>query len=179
MKQYLLPIAFITSLAIASTAQAGSQQGNHGQDTIDYARVISVDPIYDSVSYKEPYQSCHYEDRVLRQASGSKTPVIIGGLIGGAIGNKLGHNKSNKRVGAVAGAILGGSIAADIHRNKHHGHAVRSERICHTAYEVRYKQAISGYNVAYKYRGRTYFTTRHQHPGDRIKVAVSVRPVDY
>lgn len=163
--------------------QHDSQQANQHysyqqeNENIDYAKVVSAKPIYETVSYSEPYEECRYEERTVRRHGDSNTAVILGSLIGGAIGNKLGHNKSNKRVGAVAGAILGGSIAKDIHHNKEGYRRVRNEKVCSTAYQVSYKEEVTGYDVAYKYRGVTYYTKTNEHPGKQIRVAVSVRPL--
>jgi len=162
-----------------SHQQGSYQQGSYqqGNEKTAYAKVVNVKPIYETVSYSEPYEQCRYEERTVSRHRNSNTAIILGSLIGGAIGNELGHNKSNKRVGTVAGAILGGSIAKDIQRNKHGYQQVRNEKICTTAYEVNYKQEVTGYDVAYKYHGVTYYTTTDQHPGKRIRVAVSVRPL--
>lgn len=186
MKKKLLPILISSlglSLITAPVAQADKAKrnynqhyGQHQSERIDYAKVVNVKPIYETVSYSEPYEECHYEERRVRNHRDSNTAIILGSLIGGAIGNELGHNKSNKRVGAVAGAVLGGSIARDIDRSKR-GYRVRNEKVCTTAYQVKYKEELTAYDVAYKYRGMTYYTTMDEHPGKRIRVAVSVRPV--
>ncbi|MGH1441176.1 MAG: glycine zipper 2TM domain-containing protein [Cellvibrionaceae bacterium] len=185
MNKKLIPIIVSSlglTLAAVPFAQAEKSKrhyqdyNNDYNETVDYAKVVNVKPIYETVEYSEPYKECHYEERVVRKRRGSDTAIILGSLIGGAIGNELGHNKSNKRVGTVAGAILGGSIAKDIHRSKR-GYHVRDEKVCTTAYQVNYKEELRGYDVAYKYRGKTYYTTMDQHPGKKIRVAVSVRPL--
>jgi uncharacterized protein YcfJ len=156
------------------TKQHYPQQAN---ENIGSARVVNIKPIYETVSYSEPYEECRYEERTIRRHRDSNTALILGSLIGGAIGNELGHNKTNKRVGTVAGAILGGSIAKDIHRNKNRYRQVRNEKVCITAYEISYKEEVTGYDVAYEYHGVTYYTTTDEHPGKRIRVAVNVRPL--
>lgn len=148
----------------------------------DYAKVTHVSPIYETITVRKPHRQCHLEERVVRRKENSSiTPNIVGALIGGAIGNKLGHNKSNKRVGAVLGAVLGGSIANDIRHNNHNNHhnVTKTERICSTTHSVRHKKEVTGYDVEYKYRGRKYSTTMHSHPGNQIRVAVDVSPIDY
>jgi uncharacterized protein YcfJ len=178
MKKLLTQSAFtglaLTSLIVSSNA-IGGERYSHGNENIEFAKVVNVTPIYETISYKEPHRECHYEDRVVHR-KGSKTPVILGSIIGGAIGNELGHNKSNKKVGTVVGAVLGGSIANDISKSQR-GYDTVSERVCRTTHHVNYKEELTGYNVAYKYRGNTYYTTTDQHPGKRIRVAVSVRPL--
>jgi len=151
----------------------------------DYAKVTHVEPIYETISYRKPHRECRLEKRVTHhKKKRSATPTIVGALVGGAIGNKIGHNKSNKRVGAVAGAILGGSIAHDIQSNRHHkyhdrGRHVSTERVCHTTHTTRYEKKITSYDVAYKYRGRSYNTIMDSHPGKRIRVAIDISPINY
>lgn len=175
MNKLLLPLC-MSGLMMTNAAMAEDDY-YHSYEHTDVAKVVNVEPLYETISYSEPQRECHYEQHVVRHHSGSKTPIIIGSLIGGAIGNELGHNKSNKKVGAVAGAILGGSIASDLNR-KDRGYHTKRERVCTTTERVRYKEELTGYNVTYKYRGKQFHTTMDRHPGERIRVAVSVRPLD-
>ena len=153
----------------------------------NYARVTQVTPIYETYAVREPYRECHLEERTIeprkyRHRNTSTTPTIIGALIGGAIGNELGHNKSNKRVGAVAGAILGGSIANDfLKRQPRHQHRnyTTTEKVCTTHHKVRHEKQLTGYDVNYKYHGQLYSTVMNTRPGDKIRVAVDVTPIDY
>lgn len=169
-------IAAITLLALTSGAMADR---NH---RVDYAKVTDVRPIYESYTRKTPHQECWVETVRYDQDRGdrSATGTILGGIIGAAVGNELGHKKRNKQVGAVAGAVLGASIGRDISR-RHETRATESryrevER-CETRYSHRTEQRVVGYDVSYRYRGDEYRTTLDQHPGKRIKVAVSVEPV--
>ncbi len=172
-----LAIVTTTSLIMAPIIEAEPSKHRHNQTQMDYARVINVSPIYETVSYSEPYQECHYEERLIKDKRDSTTAIIVGSLIGGAIGNELGHNKSNKRVGAFAGAVLGGSIARDIDRRKQGGYKVKTEKVCSTRYKDAYHEELTGYDVTYQYRNLTYYTTMDEHPGKRIRVAVNVQPL--
>ena len=149
----------------------------------DYAKVIEAEPITQYVRVSTPRQECwdeevaHYEDRGYRSA----TPTLLGSVIGGAIGNELGHHKDAKRAGVLVGAILGGSIGRDIgHRvNNRSGRTYyTTEQVCKTYQDYHEEERIVGYHVLYKYRGEVYSTETDQHPGDRIKVHVSVTPVE-
>lgn len=168
-----------TCLAIAAlSASTTSLAASH----TDYAKVTNVSPIYETITIKEPHRECRMEERVVQRSSHrSVTPNIIGALIGGAIGNELGHNKSNKRVGAVADTILGGSIASDLNREGHHrgGSYTKTEQVCSVSHSIRHEKQVTGYDVNYKYRGQAYSTIMNSHPGDRIRVAVDVTPIDY
>jgi uncharacterized protein YcfJ len=179
MNTKILSVA-VSLLILSSTSYADKYKHSYNDDYSDrqtqykYAKVIDVQPIYESVSYYEPRQDCRYEQRATR--GNNTTAVIVGSLIGGAIGNELGHKKSNKRVGAVAGAILGGSIANDVSRGNRSYYG-EPERVCTTTQQVRYQEQITGYNVAYRYLGDTYYTRMDRRPNDKIKIEVSVRPV--
>ena len=48
-----------------------------------------------------------------------------------------------------------------------------------THYKVQRESKLTGYDVTYKYHGNIYTTSMPHDPGKRIKVAVSVQPVDY
>ena len=141
-----------------------------------WAEVVGVDPVYETVRRIEPVEECR-EQRMSRRSGGySSTPPILGAIIGAAIGNAVGHKKTNKGVGAVAGAILGGSIGADIGRsNRQGGHSV--ETVCDLVEEVREEERLAGYHVRYQYNGAVYATRMRSHPGERIRVRVRVTPV--
>lgn len=179
--QTTIAIAAI-SLVGTSFALADKKHPNYynKQQFVDHARVIDSQPIYETVSYNDPVRECRIEERLVRHPSRNKTPVILGSIIGGAIGNELGHSKTNKKVGVVVGSILGGAIASDINRehNRHRHSEVRHERVCHMVDQVRYEEELVGYNVRYKYKGRVYHTTMASHPGERIRIAVNIKPID-
>ena len=168
-----------TCLMVTSlNSQATDYESTYIDDNqiVDYARVISADPIYETVAYTRPHRECRYEERVVHEHR-SKTPVILGTLIGGAIGNELGHREINKKVGTVAGAILGASIANDISHKHQRPAYTKREKVCSKIRKVSYKEEITGYNVTYKYRGNVFETFMDQAPGDKIKVAVSIQPL--
>lgn len=157
-----------------------------GATSYDRARVVGVDPIYETVSYDVPVEECR-DERVRysqpRHQRASATGPILGAIIGGALGNAVGHNKRNKQVGAVVGAVLGGSIGADISRNNRRGHdryerdaRYRTEQVCNVAREVREEERLTGYHVSYVYAGETYTTRMQRDPGDSIRVRVRVTP---
>lgn len=144
-----------------------------------YANVVDVKPLTRTVRVAMPRTECHLEE-VAHSERGyrSATPQILGGVVGGLLGHELGHNKHARAAGSVAGVILGGSIGRDI------GHNMRSsnphyttEEVCHTYSNYSEEERITGYLVTYEYQGETYTTQMPSHPGDRIKVKISVTPV--
>lgn len=141
-----------------------------------WAEVVDVEPVYETVRRIEPVEACR-EERVRHRSGGhSSTPPILGAIIGAALGNAVGHKKANKRVGAVAGAILGGSIGADIGRSNRQG-GYRTETVCDRYEEVHEEERLAGYGVRYQYNGAVYATRMRNHPGERIRVRVRVTPV--
>lgn len=189
MKTRLISTQLSTASVLVSAIFAASVQAGHRSDNsfFDSAKVINADPVYETVVRQAPREQC-WNERV--QYSGhrhyreSATPVLIGAILGGALGNELGHHKRNKQVGAVVGGLLGGSIGRDIarnnsHNNGHYEHAdyevVERCKVRHETYE---EQELVGYNVSYRYKGQTYHTQTSQHPGDRLRLRVSVQPID-
>jgi len=155
-----------------------------GSATYDRARVVDVDPIYETTRYSVPVEQCRDEQVAYAEptyARRSATGPILGAIIGGALGNAVGHHKRNKQVGTVVGAVLGGSIGADIsRRNSYQGSEVRyrSERVCSVSNEIREEERLAGYDVTYAYGGTTYRTRMNRDPGDFIRVRVRVTPAE-
>jgi len=174
-------IASTIFLSVAVAAQASAQAHAHQ----DVAKVTNVEPIYQTVQHRIPRETCWNETvrtEPERRRSRSHTPAIIGGVIGGLLGNEIGDNRDNKRIGAVVGTILGASIGSDIQRqnrrHEHHG-APNYEEIkrCEMSHTVETEQVLEGYDVEYRYRGMTYSTFMHEHPGKTLAVSVQVQPL--
>lgn len=157
--------------AVALSLATAPTHAGH-RPTADYARVIDVDPIYETIAREIPRQECWQESV---PAHRSATGPILGAIIGGALGNELGHHKSNKQVGAVVGAVLGASIGNDISR-RHGRSGYRTEEYCRDATDIVYEKEVTGYWVTYQYQGRRYETRMPYHPGKRLPVNVAVEP---
>jgi len=175
MKRLITTTVIIASLMAAPVM---ARSNSH----VDSAKVTNVEPIVETVEIQTPQRSCWTETvayKTPRHGYQSHTGTILGTLIGGAIGNAVGHSKTNKKVGTVAGAILGGTIGRDMSRsdNRYSKTEYVEEERCEVTHDVSYKDRIIGYDVTYKYRGKTYHTQMDTPPGKRIKVAVDVRPI--
>ena len=179
----LITVAVLALGLTASLAQAGTHNDKRHNSHRDFAKVVGVQPIVVQSERRIPRRECWDEEvryEQPRQHRNSYTAPILGGIIGGAIGNELGHNKSNKRVGAAVGAVLGASIGHDITRDSAYSGdrgQYRTETRCSVQHDVEYYERVTGYNVTYRYQGRTYHTRMDQHPGKRIRVRVNVIPV--
>jgi uncharacterized protein YcfJ len=68
----------------------------------DFARVINVQPRYQTV-----YQQQCYQERV--ESNNSTLGTVIGGVAGGIIGNQVG-NGSGRDAATVIGAIVGAGV---------------------------------------------------------------------
>ncbi|WAJ71116.1 glycine zipper 2TM domain-containing protein [Catenovulum adriaticum] len=118
---------------------------------------------------------------------------IIGAIIGGVIGNQFGKG-NGKPVATVAGAVIGGSLAnkAASHRiekynkgrykhNKHRGKykGAITKKVCRVSHQnVQTINELTGYDVSYRYQGKTYYTHTQNHPGEYINLAVQVTPIE-
>ena len=177
----------LLSLALAST---GALAWNDSAPEYDQARVVSVDPIIESVDepvsrdvcWQEPVE--RYEPRYRhepRSRDDRTGATVLGAIIGGALGNTVGRG-DGRRAATIAGAVIGGAIAHDAsHRGRYRdagGRYVRGvEERCEARTEYRPQERVVGYDVAYDYHGRIYRTRTDHHPGDTIRVAVQVSAV--
>jgi len=170
MKRTLLLASVL--LLTAASAQAGNRH-------YVYAPVVDVKPEYRSVqvAHDQPvcYQREHY--RPVYRDGRSRTGTVLGAIIGGVIGNQIGDG-NGRRAATVAGAALGGSIGRDIDRqNRHPDDYVKVAREeCRIERGYQEQSVLSGYRVTYEYQGRLYHTRTDTHPGDRIRLSVSVSP---
>ena len=174
MKRTLLSLGLVAGAALAGPAAAAYY--DRGVE-YDYARVLSVDPIYDEYAAPAHREVC-YDQPVYRRASGSATPAIVGAIVGGVVGNQFGSG-SGRDAATVAGALLGGSIARDnAYRNGYYdrGYPTYAQR-CEVRTDYERRAEIVGYDVEYEYHGRVGHTRTATHPGRRIRVAVDVVPI--
>lgn len=144
----------------------------------DRAKVISSEPLYETVRVNEPVERC-WNERVRhrgRSGSDSYTPTIAGAIVGGVVGNQFGKG-SGKDAMTVAGALLGGSVGNDLGKRPGHGY-VTSERRCERVDNFREHDELVGYRVKYRYNGKIFHTRTSQDPGRFLNVRVSVAPVD-
>lgn len=175
----------LTLLGVAAGAQAGHDDWRRDADRYrdsdryyDYAKVVSVKPLYKIVRVDHPRRECWNEQQVHYHQRDSAGPAIVGGLVGGALGNRVGKGRG-RDVATVAGVLLGASIARDLDRYHNPGEEhLHNERVCRTVNEYSEEERIEGYRVKYRYRGRTYVTRTDHDPGKRIRVRVAVDPVD-
>lgn len=171
----------------------GHHQANHSQVSYDYAKVVNVQPSYETYQVNNPVEQCYQEqvpvnDRAsYRKGNGSYTNEIIGGVIGAAVGNQVGKSGGGKArdVVTVIGGVLGASVAHDIERrntrrngsnDRYQQNRYKTVEHCEIKDSYTTERKVVGYDVAYQYNGKTFHTQSNQHPGKRIRVQVLVKP---
>jgi uncharacterized protein YcfJ len=166
MKRLAL-VSVMTTAAVAA----------HAQNYVDNARVIGVEPQYESVNV--PRQEC--SNRWVagpRRVDGRDVGgAIIGGAAGALLGNQFGHGHGRQAataIGAVFGALAGNNIA---NRDRRDGYeqAPREVTECRVVTDVQTR--VVGYQVTYEYRGQHFTTLMQESPGTYVPVRVSVDPV--
>lgn len=158
---------------------------------VESCRIIRAKPAKHTrhESFRRFHSDAHRQVRVDEYPRQQNAlPALFGGLIGGAIGNQFGSGNGKKAM-TLIGAIAGASIATNKQRTvAHHAgtaghnyqptmnHKNRSRQVCETRYEHREYQEINGYEVTYSYLGREFEQVTEDHPGDRLKLYVTVAP---
>lgn len=176
-------------LAIASlfaTALLGAQAETY----TDSARVRSAEPQYENVNVPRKECSSHWiTEREGRRGERQSVEgrqyggAIIGGLAGGVLGHQVGGG-SGKDAATALGVVLG-AIAGDRLENRdprgqydngQYETVQREVQRCRTVYDAQTR--ITGYRVAYEYRGQHYNTFMRTHPGNSLPVRVTVDPIE-
>lgn len=186
MKSNLL-FALAAAIAAASTAHAQPLPPpggpGYGRESVNfgYADVLRVDPVYETVRYREPREECYDEDVTVRERGGGDATggTVAGAIIGGLIGNQVGSG-SGRRAATAAGAIIGGSVGNNVDRNNGGPDRVYrdTERRCQIVDVEREDRRIAGYDVEYRFKGDIYVSRLDHDPGNKLRVRVSVSPAD-
>jgi len=146
------------------------------------AKVIGVDPTYETVQVSTPRQVCHDEQYQVdsRDPTRSYAVPLIGAAIGGALGHTIGHTEKDNNLGAVVGALFGGAVGYGIASRPGSAPATyqQTRQVCTQEADVHSEQRITGYRVRYRYQGETYVMETDRPPeGDTVRVRVEVTPV--
>jgi uncharacterized protein YcfJ len=145
-------------------------------DFEDFGRVVRVQPRVEQV--RTPHRECRtdYVQAPVAQPR-SQGGSVIGGIAGALLGSTIGGgNGKVAAAGGIAGAMVGNNID-----NQNNAYAPQTQeqavQRCRNVDTV--EQRPVGYDVTYDYRGHTYTTFSNSDPGDRIRLRVSVEPVQY
>ncbi|MGD8339463.1 MAG: glycine zipper 2TM domain-containing protein [Gammaproteobacteria bacterium] len=137
------------------------------------ARVIGVEPVYETVVVQQPYRRCHTEivERPVRtRAVAGQT--LAGAIVGAAIGRQFGDGSGRDAL-TVIGAVAGSAVANDRAMRRQGVRLVQQpvER-CTTEYRRHAERQLTGYWVDYRHRGRRYRILSRERPGRHIRIAV-------
>ncbi len=180
MKKQCVTLFTVLSSLLASPLSADT--GSY----IDTARVLDVEPIYETIRVTIPETRCWSQPLSHSHHPGgsrqdSYTGAIAGGIIGGVVGNQFGRG-SGKKVMTVAGTLLGLSIGHDLSRGsldtgsaRHHREGDRE--VCETVNRYESREEIVGYHVKYRYKGNRFWTRTSRHPGKHLRIQVRVTPL--
>ncbi|MFT3792123.1 MAG: glycine zipper 2TM domain-containing protein [Rudaea sp.] len=133
-------------------------------------------------------------DQADHRAAGTVIGALIGGVIGHAFGHGDGGNKASTAAGAVAGGVAGNRIAAAQDQAANAGAAQQADaerdavsaslRDCRDPqrgtlrHSSQPERRIVGYDVEYRYKGEIYMARLPFDPGDRMRVKITVVPVE-
>jgi uncharacterized protein YcfJ len=186
-----LSIGLFCGHSVLASGYSSTYIDDDRSENYAWARVVSVEPIFET--YTEPTtrdvcydQPTEYYEPQYTYRRGSRSDgtggAILGAIIGGALGNQVGKGDGRKAA-TIAGAVIGGSVGHDrATRGRYRetgGRVVRgSERVCDTQTHYREQRQVVAYDVGYEFRGRIYHTETDTHPGNRIRVRVSVEPAE-
>ena len=184
-------LAAAASLLLAAAVPAAAQQGyregayggREGSESVKfaYADVLRVDPIYETVRYREPREECRDQqvERVERGGGDPTGGTIVGAIIGGVIGSNIGSG-NGRRAATAAGAVIGGAIGRDVDKNNGgpDRRYVTTEQHCQVIDVEREERRIAGYDVEYQLKGEVFVSRLAYDPGNKLRVRVAVSPAD-
>ena len=137
------------------------------------ARVVSAEPVYETVTIMRPVTECWTERRVRpayrpdhRVAAG-----VLGGILGGVAGHQVGRGRG-RDAATVAGSVLGAAIGYNMGSRP----GYYDQEICETVDQAMTEERIRGYRVEYRYEGQIFVTHTDRHPGQWIRLQVNVTP---
>lgn len=136
------------------------------------ATVVNVTPINETVN--APSQRCWTEYRQTQAppVEHNYGGAVLGGITGGLLGSLMGEG-NGKVAAAAVGAGLG-AITGDRMANRDNGNVAtapvqRCEQVAGT-------QTRTAYQVTYEFDGQRFMTQLPYHPGNQLRVNVSVTP---
>lgn len=179
-------LSLAAALALAGTAAAQlppPMSSNPTRESVNfgYADVLRVDPVYETVRFREPREEC-YDEQVVRRERGGGDPTggtVLGAIIGGVVGNQVGSG-SGRKAATAAGAIIGGTVGHRVDSNN--GGPDREyrdvERRCRMVDVEREERRVNGYDVEYRYKGDVYMSRLDYDPGNKLRIRVAISPAD-
>ncbi len=159
----------LSLLAPGANAQQQFDPVSGENVSVVQAKVVRVDPVYETVRIRTPEERCDGEEHDKDHGRGG---AIVGAVVGGVAGNQVGKG-DGKKVATVAGAVIGGLVGRKIDRENSSGNVP----VCRMVEVEREERRIAGYDVEYTYQGKTYMSRMPYDPGDTLSVRITVSPI--
>ncbi len=176
MNKLFLPLLLSAFIAAPALAQDAPPPPPGANTHFGWADVLRVDPIYQRVRVEHPQQQC-YDQPVVREDTRSRTAgTVIGAIVGGVLGNTVGKGDGRKAA-TVAGAVAGGAIGNRVGSRSDTTYQ-GTQTQCQNVTTVSEERRIVAYSVEYRYHGDIYVSRLPYDPGDRLRIRVSVSPVE-
>jgi uncharacterized protein YcfJ len=168
---------FLTATVLCSVVSHAAYAERGGFDFTDTAKVVSARPVYEQVG--QPHRECWDEEVSERdQPRGRRERglggTIIGGLAGGLLGSQVGGG-NGKTAAAAVGAVTGAVVGDHLENDDDRGYAssrTRSVQRCKDVTDSH--EEVVGYDVKYRFNGRTFTTRMKQDPGNTVRVGITV-----
>lgn len=163
----------VRSASRSATPGAEPAAPRQAQGTVEYAQVVSVTPVRQSID--NPREVCRDVEVAYEVAPRDQHRIagtVVGALVGGAVGNQVGDG-SGRDVARIAGAVAGGVAGRKIQEHNQIRNAqtrTRLERQCETVNNPSMKTVA--YDVVYVYGGQSYSARVAEDPGERIRLPV-------
>ena len=139
------------------------------------ARVVGVQPIYETVMVETPRTTC-YSEMVERSVAAPRVAgqTLAGAIVGAAIGRQFGDGSGRDAL-TVIGAVAGSAVAHERAVRRSGAVAIVSEPVerCSTEIRRHAETRVTGYWVDYRHRGRIHRVWSPYDPGTEIRVARS------
>jgi uncharacterized protein YcfJ len=161
-------------LALALTFPLAAGVAGAHENRYARARVVGVEPIYETVIVETPVTSCRREVVEREVASANVAgQTLAGAIVGAAIGRQFGDGRGRDAL-TVLGAMAGSAVANDRAIRRGGGYTIVREPVerCTTTVRRHAERQITSYWVEYRLRGRNYRMQSPVYPGREIRVPV-------
>lgn len=168
--------ANMTMATSAATAQlppgepgANGAQAPAGAAQPEFAQVVAVQPVTQSVTTSKPRQVCQDEQVAVPETYKDKNQIggaVVGGLVGALAGHQIGGGKG-KTLATVGGAAAGAFAGHEIQKKHQENNATKMEtrNVCHTVTDKTTSTKTVGYDVTYTLNGQAGHIRMDHNPG--------------
>ncbi|HJR15078.1 MAG TPA: glycine zipper 2TM domain-containing protein [Rhodanobacteraceae bacterium] len=151
----------------ANNAQASDAPAAAAQP--QFAQIVAVQPITQSVTRSKPRQVCRDEQVAVPETYKDKHQIggaVVGGLVGALAGNQVGGG-NGKKLATVGGAAAGAFAGHEIQKRHQENNATHMEtrNVCHTVSDKTTATKTVGYDVTYTLNGQAGHIRMDHDPG--------------